>query len=153
MLGSDISESIAPAELKKIATSVGHLFDVDIMEVYSPERVAKLFWKHGPTLGCSLDQTNGYDFDKAEDRERAWEIIRRDKPTHSHWLPTLHLCLNVARVERVCIQRRSGTKSRARDTFYMSIRGWQEVGAWIVLPILRRCLELNECALICASTA
>ena len=50
------------------------------MEVYSPERVAKLCKKHVSTSGFSLDLTNGYGFDKAEDRERAWEIIRRDKP-------------------------------------------------------------------------
>ena len=80
ILGSDISECIAPVELRKIAASAGHLLDVDIMEVYSPERVAKLCRKHGLTPGCSLDLTNGYDFDKAADRERAWEMINRDKP-------------------------------------------------------------------------
>ena len=40
----------------------------------------KLCKKHELTPGCSLDFTNGYDFDKAADRERAWEIIKRDKP-------------------------------------------------------------------------
>ena len=43
MLGLDISECIAPAELRKIATFVGHLLDVDIMEVYSPEREWRSF--------------------------------------------------------------------------------------------------------------
>ena len=80
MLGSDISECIAPAELRKIATSVGHLLDVDITEVFSPEGVAKLCKKHVLTPGCSLVLTNGHDFNKAADRERAWEIIKRDKP-------------------------------------------------------------------------
>ena len=80
MLEADISKCIAPDELKKIATSGGHLLDVHIMQVYSPESGAKLRRKHGLTLGCSLDLTNGYDFDKAEDREKAWEIVRRDKP-------------------------------------------------------------------------
>ena len=59
ILVSDISECTAPAELGKIASSAGHLLDVDIMEVYSPERVAKLCRKHGLTPGCSLDLTNG----------------------------------------------------------------------------------------------
>ena len=59
MLGSDVSECIAPAELRKIVTSVGSLLDVDIMEVYSPERVAKLCRKHGLTSGRSLDLTTG----------------------------------------------------------------------------------------------
>ena len=71
ILGSDISECIAPAELRKVASSVDHLLDVDIMEVYSPERVAKFCRKHGLTPGCSLDLTNVYDFDKVADRDKA----------------------------------------------------------------------------------
>ena len=91
-----------PVGLRKIASSAGHLLDVDIMEVYSPERVAKLCRNHGLTPGCSLDLTNGYDFDKAADRERAWEIIKRDKPhtvigsppcTHFSALQELNTCL------------------------------------------------------------
>ena len=50
------------------------------MEVYSLERVAKLCKKYGLTPGCSLDLTNGYDFDKDADLERGWEIIKRDTP-------------------------------------------------------------------------
>ena len=80
ILGLDMSECIAPVEPRKIAASAGHLLDVDIMEVYSPERVATLCRTYGLPPGCSLDLTNGYDFDKAADRERAWEIIKRDKP-------------------------------------------------------------------------
>ena len=47
-----------------------HLLDVDIMEEYSPERVAKLCENYGVTPVLSLDLTNGLDFDKAEDRLR-----------------------------------------------------------------------------------
>ena len=65
ILGSEISECIAPAELRKIASSAGRLLDVDIMEVFSPESVAKLCRKHGLTPGCSPD---------------LWEIIQSDKP-------------------------------------------------------------------------
>ena len=74
MLGADISECVAPAELRTVAESMGHVLDVGIMEVYSPERVAKLCRKHGLTPDCSLALTKGFDFD------RAWEIVRRDKP-------------------------------------------------------------------------
>ena len=70
----------ASRQLRNIATSVGHLLDVDFMGVYSPERVAKLCRKHGLSPGCPLDLTNGYGFDKAADRERALEMIRQDKP-------------------------------------------------------------------------
>ena len=52
ILRSDISECIAPVELRKIASSAGRLLDVDIMEVYTLERVAKLCRKHWLSPGC-----------------------------------------------------------------------------------------------------
>ena len=54
-LGADVSECVAPVELKRVAESVGHLLEVDIMEIDLRERVAKLCAKHGVTPGCSLD--------------------------------------------------------------------------------------------------
>ena len=80
MLVADISECVAPAELKRLAESMGQLLGVDIMEVYYPERVAKLCKTHGLTPGCSLDLANGFDFDKAEDRSRAWDSATRQAP-------------------------------------------------------------------------
>ena len=53
---------------------------VDIMEVFSPARVNQLAVKFGLVAGASLDLTNGYDFDKAEDREKAWKKLVEDKP-------------------------------------------------------------------------
>ena len=44
---------------------------VDIMEVYSPERVAKLVVKFGLVAGASLDLTNGYDLDFVFGRQGA----------------------------------------------------------------------------------
>ena len=54
---------------------------VDLMEIYSPKRVAELAVKFGLVVGASLLLTNGYDFDKKDDQERAWRIARNDKPT------------------------------------------------------------------------
>ena len=36
--------------------------------------------KFGLVAGASLDLTNGYDFDKQEDREKAWKKLVEDKP-------------------------------------------------------------------------
>ena len=106
MLGSDISECTAPAELRKNATSVGHILDVDIRDVYSPERVAKLCRKHRLTPGCSLDLTNGYDFDKAADCERAWDIIRRDMPHTVIGSPPCTYLSALQELNKCSIQRR-----------------------------------------------
>ena len=53
---------------------------VDIMEIHSPKRVAELAVKFGLVAGACLDLTTGYDFDSREDQERAWNIVRTDKP-------------------------------------------------------------------------
>ena len=52
----------------------------DIMEVFSPARVNELAVKFGLIAGASLDLTNGFDFDKKEDRDRCWKIVIHDKP-------------------------------------------------------------------------
>ena len=57
-----------------------HVEGVDIMEIYSPKRVAELAAQFRLVAGASLDLTNGYDFDSKEDQERAWNIVRTDKP-------------------------------------------------------------------------
>ena len=56
------------------------LLGVDIMEVYSPERVTGLCAKFGLQSGAALDLTNGYDFDLEADRKRCWKIVKEDKP-------------------------------------------------------------------------
>ena len=50
------------------------------MEVYSPERVAKLCGDYGLQPGASLDLTNGFDFDTFADRKRAWDTVEKDEP-------------------------------------------------------------------------
>ena len=70
ILGADMSEVVNPDQLKRIAAALGDLCSVDVMEVYSPERVAAMCKNYGLVQGASLDLTNGYDFDKQEDRQR-----------------------------------------------------------------------------------
>ena len=63
---------------RKILASV--LLSVDITEVYSPTRVNQVAAKFGLTPGSSLDLTNGYDFEKAEDCRKAWRLISKTRP-------------------------------------------------------------------------
>ena len=45
------------------------ILGVDITEVYSPERVARVAKKFGLVSGSSMDLTNGWDFER-EDHKR-----------------------------------------------------------------------------------
>ena len=51
---------------------------VDVMEVFSPERVGKLCKKYGLDQGLALNIKSGYDFDKTSDRSRCWEAVGTD---------------------------------------------------------------------------
>ena len=56
------------------------IMNVDVTEVFSPAGVNKLAAKFGLVPGASLDLTNGWDFSCAEDRIRAWKVIRKTVP-------------------------------------------------------------------------
>ena len=56
------------------------LMGVDLTEVYSPERIARVCMKYNLKAGSSMDLLTGYDFTKPEDRRRAWEKIKREEP-------------------------------------------------------------------------
>ena len=87
ILGSDMIECISEATARRIVEECQSLLAVDVMEVYSPERVAKLCAKYDLKPGSSLDLTNGYDFDNAGDRQKAWETVTRDQPLLIVWSP------------------------------------------------------------------
>ena len=53
---------------------------VDVCEIYSPPRITLQARKHGLRPGEAMDLMTGYDFDKEEDRQRAWKILEKDKP-------------------------------------------------------------------------
>ena len=53
----------------------------DVLELYSPVRVNAVAAKFGLVPGMSLDLTNGFDLDEKKDQDKAWEVIRRTKPT------------------------------------------------------------------------
>ena len=53
---------------RRILSSV--ILGVDITEVYSPERVAKVAKKFGLVAGSSMDLTNGWDFNIEEHKRK-----------------------------------------------------------------------------------
>ena len=53
--------------LSGIDERVGEVLAVDVMEMYSPERVAELCGRLGLKRRGSFDLTNGFDFDTAVD--------------------------------------------------------------------------------------
>ena len=57
------------------------MLGVDVMEVFSPERVGKLCKEYGLDQGMAMDIKSGFDFDKSSDRAKCWEAVKRDKPT------------------------------------------------------------------------
>ena len=53
---------------------------VDIVEVYSPERINKVCVKYGLIPGASFDLTIGWDLSNKDDQAKAWKIVFDDKP-------------------------------------------------------------------------
>ena len=62
-------------------TGVGMLGKVEVMEMYSPPRVTVEAKDWGLKAGEAMYLVTGYDFNKIEDRTRAWEAIVGDKPS------------------------------------------------------------------------
>ena len=56
------------------------ILGVDLTEVYSPERINEVVRRWGLRPGSSMDLTNGFDFSKPEDRQRAWNRIKKEDP-------------------------------------------------------------------------
>ena len=56
------------------------ILGVDFTEVYSPERAAKVAATLGLRAGSSCDSTNGWDFNIAEHRRKAWSKIKGELP-------------------------------------------------------------------------
>jgi hypothetical protein len=82
MLGFDLTEVYSNKRLRlagsrQIAESI---LSTDISEVFSPERVTSVCARYGLVPGQAMDIKNGYDFDLAKDRKRAWESVLADKP-------------------------------------------------------------------------
>ena len=53
---------------------------VDITEIYSPERVTQACKKQNLVPGSALDLTTGWDFSRKDHRDKAFNVIRYEKP-------------------------------------------------------------------------
>jgi hypothetical protein len=73
----DDLDSMELVDRKIIAATI---LGVDITEVYSPERVAKVAKRYGLIAGSSMDLTTGFDFTKEADRQLAWKRIKQEAP-------------------------------------------------------------------------
>ena len=63
---------------RKILASA--ILGIHIMEVYSPERMAKVARSFGLQAGSSFDLTNGWEFCREDHKRLAWSNIREESP-------------------------------------------------------------------------
>ena len=76
-LDDDMLDSMNEVDRKILAAAI---LGVDITEVYSPERVAKVARRFGLRAGSSFDLTNGWDFNLEDHRKKAWTKIKEESP-------------------------------------------------------------------------
>ena len=77
MFDDEMLDSMTEIDRKILAAAI---LGVDITEVYSPKRVAKVAAKFGLRAGSSFDWTNGWDFNIAEHRRKAWSKVKDESP-------------------------------------------------------------------------
>ena len=56
------------------------ILGVDVTEIYSPERIAKVAAEFGLVQGSSMDLTNGWDFSRGDHRRAAMRQIEKEDP-------------------------------------------------------------------------
>ena len=76
-LDDEMLDSMTEIDRKILAAAI---LGVDITEIYSPERVAKVAAKFCLRAGSSFDLTNGWGFNIAEHRRKAWSKIKDESP-------------------------------------------------------------------------
>ena len=67
-------------QIMEMAKMEFQLSRVDVAEIYSPARVTELCSRFNLQRGMAMDLKSGYDFDKEEDRNKAWAMLEEDKP-------------------------------------------------------------------------
>ena len=77
ILGHDLTDIFSNKRLQLAADRqfVNELLRVDMSEMFSPERVTAVCRDYGLEPGQAMDLKNGYDFDLAADRQKAWDLI------------------------------------------------------------------------------
>ena len=85
MLGKSLlevysNERIGLAVGRNAVESPNKLASTDVSEMFSPERLTKVCKQYGLTPGAAMDIKNGYNFDLAADRAKAWKSVVEDEP-------------------------------------------------------------------------
>ena len=77
ILRLDLTETYSNARLPLAGNRhvMGQRMGVDMSEMFSPEKVTAVCKQYGLVLAQALNIKNGFDFDLAVDREKAWESI------------------------------------------------------------------------------
>ena len=78
MSSTQREKAMSEEEDRKILASM--LLGVDITEVYSPERIARVATELGLVAGSSMDLTNGWDFTRSDHRRAAWIQVENEDP-------------------------------------------------------------------------
>ena len=73
------NERIGLAVDRDAVESLNELASTDVSEMFSPERVTKVCKQYGLNPGAAMI-TNGYNFDLAADRAKAWKSVVEDEP-------------------------------------------------------------------------
>ena len=76
-LDEDMLDSMTETDRKILAAAIP---GVDITEVYSPERVAKVAQRFGLKAGSPFVLTNGWDLNIEGHRKKAWAEIKEESP-------------------------------------------------------------------------
>ena len=82
VLGHSLTEVYSNQRIKLAADRfvASKLMSVDVSEIFSPERVSAVCSAYGLKPGQAMDIKNGFDFDKAADRQKAWDHIITNEP-------------------------------------------------------------------------
>ena len=79
-MGADLIDCVSPQYREEAKQWISQLPKVDLMEIYSPERISKLCSEYNLKPGSSMDLTNGYNFDLAADRRIFWDAYEKEQP-------------------------------------------------------------------------
>ena len=77
---------------------------VDVSEISSPARVTTVCKQYGLIPRQAMDIKNGFGFDLAADRKKAWDSILRDEPTLAIGSPPCTFSPHCKSLTNTCIE-------------------------------------------------
>ena len=120
-------DSLIEIDRKILAAAI---FGVDITEVHSPERVAKVAQRFGLKAGSSFTLTNGWDFNIEDHRRKAWTKTKEESPyllvgprpcTYFSMLQELNVAVHGHKPERMAKFEEEKRKAKIHGEFFCSL--------------------------------